>query len=285
MSEKQAPYMYSNNGLNIEKQRLDLLNQFHTPFSVDLMLPWLKGRQSVLEIGCGSGQLAAALAERLDDSVRLVATDGVTEQVDQASIRLSAFSHAAAHKIDFINDIDSLLELGPFDAIYCRWVLCHVPVDQQQAALKALISLLKPGGVFVMEDCDNRPLCFSTTNPEKQVLADKATQGFVDFYEPIAQSKSLNLQRDAQSQVDLLNTAGAGLGEAAHVGSYQVALDSTQAKNMVYYGKISSGAAYESMTGKSPQPYIDLYEQCAQDADIGGLFLMQHVSVFKRDLS
>ena len=136
-----------------------------------------------------------------------------------------------------------------------------------------------------MEDCDNRPLCFSTTKPEKQALADKATQGFVDFYQPIARSKSLNLQRDAHSQIDMLNQAGDGLGEAVNVGSYQVPLDSEDSKNRVYYGKISSGATYESMIGKSPQPFIDLYEQCAQDADISGLFLMQHVSVFKRKQS
>ncbi len=285
MPETQAPYMYSNDSLDIEKQRLDLLNQFHTPFSVDLMLPWLKGRQSVLEIGCGSGQLAAAIAAHLDDSVQLIATDAVAEQVAQASIRLQPFQQATAHQVDFIRDHQKLSALGPFDAIYCRWVLCHVPMDQQQAALKALISLLKPGGVFVMEDCDNRPLCFSTTKPEKQALADKATQGFVDFYQPIARSKSLNLQSDAQSQIDMLNQAGDGLGEAVNVGSYQVPLDSEDSKNMVYYGKISSGATYESMTGKSPQPFIDLYEQCAQDADISGLFLMQHVSVYKRKQS
>ena len=282
MLEKQAPYMYNNQSLDIEKQRLDLLNEFHTPFSVDLLLPWLKKRQLILEIGCGSGQLAAALAKRLDDSSHLIATDAVAEQVLHARNRLQPFDRASAYRIDFIHDLHALSAMGSFDAIYCRWVLCHVPVVQQQSALKGLISLLKPGGVFVMEDCDNRPLCFLSNNPEKQALADKYTQGFYDFYDPIEQSKGLNLQRDAQSQVTLLNRAGAGLGEAENVGSYQVALDSKSSKRMVYYGKISSSAAYEEITGKSAQPFVDLYHQCVEDSEIRGLFLKQHVSVFKR---
>src|SRR5436309_1748183 len=64
-----------------------------------VVLPWaLQGRElhgDVLEIGCGSGAMAAAMLDRAP-TIRVTATDFDTSMVDAATARLSGFGDRAS---------------------------------------------------------------------------------------------------------------------------------------------------------------------------------------------
>jgi 2-polyprenyl-3-methyl-5-hydroxy-6-metoxy-1,4-benzoquinol methylase len=283
-------YMYADTSDMTEKQRLQALNDSHTPETMTLLAPLLAGCNNILEIGCGSGQLATRVAAAMDDDATLLATDREAAQVADTNAALSGCDRASAQKIDFMAEMEALsryvADHGRFNLIYCRWVICHVPEKQQQAVLRSLFLLLAPGGTFVMDDCDNRDVRFTSSNPEKTALVKKATEQFTQFYDPIAMRNGLNLKRDAASAVSLLNAAGTSenMMHARLIGSYQVALDTPQRKAMVRRGKESSAKAFEDITGKSAEPFMATYRACEEDPEISGGFLGQHVTAITRKM-
>jgi SAM-dependent methyltransferase len=83
----------------------------------------------LLEVGCGSGELALALAERGWDLVA----------VDPEAPEGPIFRRVA---------LDELDEEGPFDAVLARRSLHHI--HDLDAALEKIASLLAPGGPLVV---------------------------------------------------------------------------------------------------------------------------------------
>ncbi len=109
----------------------------------------LSSGSSVLEIGCGSGGYAVALAKRLGCRI-------VGFEIDPAGVKtaialaekdnighLAEFSqHDASKALPYTNQ--------SFDAVYSTDVLCHVP--DRKKVLANTHDLLKPGGRFVFSD-------------------------------------------------------------------------------------------------------------------------------------
>jgi 2-polyprenyl-3-methyl-5-hydroxy-6-metoxy-1,4-benzoquinol methylase len=93
----------------------------------------------VLELGCGTGWLSGALAERC--GARVTGVDLSDEAVEQAR---RAFPHLEFHAGDAL----TLGLEGPFDAIVSADVLAHIP--NQQAVIDLMARLLRPGGTFVL---------------------------------------------------------------------------------------------------------------------------------------
>lgn len=104
---------------------------------------------SVLEVGCGSGELARSLSA---GGWRVTAVD--PEAPDGGP-----FVRAAVEELD-------VAEHGPFDAAVAVLSLHHA--GELGAVLDKVRSLLKPGGVFVVDEF------------RKEHLADRATAAF--FY-------------------------------------------------------------------------------------------------------
>jgi SAM-dependent methyltransferase len=120
-------------------------------FAGRVVLPWaLQGRAlhgDVLEVGCGSGAMAAEILRRYP-GVRLGATDYDQSMVNAASQRLAPFGpraevrQADATSLPFAD--------ASFDAALSFIMLHHV-VDWEQA-LAELARVLRPGGVLVGYD-------------------------------------------------------------------------------------------------------------------------------------
>jgi ubiquinone/menaquinone biosynthesis C-methylase UbiE len=114
-------------------------------------LPWaLQGhelRGEVVEIGCGSGAMAAGVLRRFPD-VRLTATDFDQSMVDAATRRLAPFKtraevrHADATSLPFPD--------ASFDAALSFIMLHHVV--EWEHALAELVRVLRPGGVLLGYD-------------------------------------------------------------------------------------------------------------------------------------
>jgi|SRR5579862_1017859 len=133
--------------------RLDLLDRIFGPGSHDLLrtaglLPGMR----IAEIGCGTGQTAMWIAERVCPGGSVTAVDASGEQLrvveknaEKAGIGNLSFHEAKAY--------DLRLPAESFDMVYSRFLCCHL--DDPLRALREMKSILKPGGVLVCEDHDD----------------------------------------------------------------------------------------------------------------------------------
>jgi SAM-dependent methyltransferase len=128
------------------------------------------------EIGAGGPSVPRGLAARVGATGRVLATDLdvsllrdlATPGPDGAG-RIEVRRHDIAH--DPVPD-------EQFDVVHARLVLVHVP--QREAALRAMVSALRPGGWLLVEDADPalQPLlCLDERGPEQQ-LANRLRRGF-----------------------------------------------------------------------------------------------------------
>jgi ubiquinone/menaquinone biosynthesis C-methylase UbiE len=102
-----------------------------------------------LEVGGGSGAVAAWMAERVGPSGQVLVTDVDPRFMERSGRRWPANLEVRRHDIG----TDTLPERA-FDLVHARLVLGHVP--QRQEALKRLVASLKPRGSLVIEEFDGR---------------------------------------------------------------------------------------------------------------------------------
>jgi SAM-dependent methyltransferase len=128
--------------------------------------------RSVLEIGCGTGGLAARIQTELP-AAEVIATDQSERMVELTAARGVRSQIAEATDLPFPD--------GCVDAVVAAWMLYHVPdVD---AVLAEVRRVLRPGGVFVAVTNGDRHLAdlltaagggplitgFSSENGERQL--------------------------------------------------------------------------------------------------------------------
>jgi trans-aconitate 2-methyltransferase len=116
----------------------------------------LRGGETVLDAGCGSGRVTEALVERLPDG-RVVAFDGSPSMIDRARERLGRFGD----RVTFVvGDLLEPLDVEPVDAIFStatfHWVSDH---DRLFANLAATT---RPGGRLVAQCGGHRNLATVT---------------------------------------------------------------------------------------------------------------------------
>ena len=114
-------------------------------FTGSEVLPWsLQGFEphgDILEIGAGSGAMAAELLARYDDPT-ITVTDFDQEMVDAASVRLAPFGDRVT-----VRQADATALPFPdesFDAAL-SWVMLHHTVEWEKA-LAECVRVLRPGG-------------------------------------------------------------------------------------------------------------------------------------------
>ncbi|MDN5758561.1 MAG: methyltransferase domain-containing protein [Tomitella sp.] len=122
-------------------------------FAGRVVLPWALDGHSlsgeVLEIGGGSGAMAAGLACRFPD-VTITMTDVDAAMVAAARIKLALVANVTAE----VADVTSLpFAAGRFDAVVSNLMLHHV-VEWREALAEAL-RVLQPGGALLGYDLTN----------------------------------------------------------------------------------------------------------------------------------
>lgn len=102
------------------------------------------------DIGCGTGQVAMAMAERAGGG-RVVGVDRAELLVEEA--RRAAAAHGLGNVGFAAGDATAPpLQAGEFDLVYARCVLSHLADPLR--ALRAMARLARPGGRVVVEDID-----------------------------------------------------------------------------------------------------------------------------------
>ncbi len=107
-----------------------------------------------LEVGCGNGSIARALAERVAPTGHVVASDIDLRYVEDLRLPCLEVRH-----IDVLQDV---IEDGDYDLVVARALLHHLTPAAK--ALERLVRALKPGGVLLSIEPDMLPC--TATEPE-----------------------------------------------------------------------------------------------------------------------
>jgi SAM-dependent methyltransferase len=150
MGGHEEHYILATGGRDTE--RLRLLHEVYGPGTEAVFhRAGLCEGMRVVEVGCGSGNIACWVAEKVGPSGSVVGIDNSPGQIEQARQQAQA---RGLRNIDFhVADAYSpRLPEGAFDLAYCRLVLMHLthPAD----ALRAMRLLVRPGGRVVCEEMD-----------------------------------------------------------------------------------------------------------------------------------
>jgi ubiquinone/menaquinone biosynthesis C-methylase UbiE len=145
-----SPYIFDNAAEAETAERfasLDALYNFRTFRFLETAGIWPGWH--CLEVGGGSGSVAAWMADRVGPSGYVLVTDTDPRFMEGSAYRRPAHMELRRHDIG----TDPLPEQA-FDLIHARLVLMHVP--QRREALARLVAALKPRGWLVVEDFDCR---------------------------------------------------------------------------------------------------------------------------------
>ena len=109
---------------------------------------------SCLDAGCGPGETMRLLAERAGAQGRVLGVDAdpAIGALAVTMLHDRGYGHCAFHAHDLT--ADAAVPGGPFDLVYARLVLFHLP--QRVAVLARLWDAVAPGGRLIVQDYDLR---------------------------------------------------------------------------------------------------------------------------------
>lgn len=146
----------------------------------------LKPKQTVLEIGCGNGQLWSKNAYRLPEGLHIVLTDRSEGMLEQTGKNLSPFAELFQEKNISVTyqcmDANELqLMKGSFDVIIANHMLYHV--EKREECLQEIANALKNAGTFFCSTVGEGHMremhdIVSEFDPRIEMPFDKITVGF-----------------------------------------------------------------------------------------------------------
>ena len=127
---------------------------------------------SVLDLGCGTGVAARAIARRPGFSGRVTGIDRSGHLVGAAA-RLAG-DEGLGGKAEFRAGDSHTLELrdSAFDAVVAHTLFSHL--DDPRSVLREIVRVVKPGGKVGIFDGDYASLTFAADDPEEGKASDEA---------------------------------------------------------------------------------------------------------------
>jgi SAM-dependent methyltransferase len=162
-------------------RRLLVLHNIYGPAGRRLLLKaGLKPGMNVADFGCGVGAVTRMLAETVGPYGSVTGIDASAAQIEQAAgiCKAAGLSNVVLRTADACS---TGLPRNSFDLVYCRFLLLHLP--DPAACLREMRSVLKPGGVLVVEDGD---LASATSVPPT------ALNAFADLFTRLGSTRGLN---------------------------------------------------------------------------------------------
>jgi 2-polyprenyl-3-methyl-5-hydroxy-6-metoxy-1,4-benzoquinol methylase len=130
--------------------------------SAAYLLPHLRSRQRLLDVGCGPGTLTIDLA-RVVSPGEVIGLDVVESVIDEASALAAAcpVDNVSFRAADFR---DAGLRPASFDVVHAHQVLQHL--QDPVGAFVLMASLVRPGGIVAARDADYSAFTWSPANPD-----------------------------------------------------------------------------------------------------------------------
>ena len=192
-----------------EQRRLSTLNDILNVGSLREL--GLRGGESILDLGCGLGQLTRAMAKAAGVTGRVVGIDRSEEQLERArqlaaepvdaSVGDPGRGSPAAIEFRQGDVLDLRLgdhEWGTFDVAHTRFLLEHLP--DPLTVVRSMVRAVKPGGRIVLEDDDHEILRLWPEPPG----FDRVWGAYIDSYRRAGNDPSIG-----KRLVELLHQAGA----------------------------------------------------------------------------
>lgn len=134
---------------------------------VNAIMTFMKDGLDVLDVGCGNGITAIAIAEKFN--LKLKALDYAEQMVVHGRSLAAQAKIKGSLEFD-TGDVRCLpADLGSFDVIYSERVLINLDNwEEQQRAIHTIGKRLKPGGVYVM--CENSMEGLESINSLRQAV-------------------------------------------------------------------------------------------------------------------
>jgi len=132
-------------------QRLIITGQLFNPFTRQVLTEaGITTGMSVLDVGCGPGNVSMLAAEMVGKTGRVLGIDANEQVLQIAQARAQA---AGLKHISFLaQDLLHLTIEQKYDAIIGRFILMHLP--EPAAILRHLIGHLRPGGIVAFQELD-----------------------------------------------------------------------------------------------------------------------------------
>jgi SAM-dependent methyltransferase len=273
-------YMYGSASLDIETARLIRLNKLHNPHTMKNLAPFISGRKKILEIGCGTGLLAAEVLAIAEKDVEFVAVDKDPYQVNTIKKNLSEHKNATIMELDLTGDIAALNDIAPFDLIYCRWVLVHFPEETRINILKTLLSLLAPKGIFICDECDNRTVTYRSIGSSTSDY-NLATKMWGEISIALMKEYGTDYRLSPEKLSKQIMAAADNNGSVKLLGTYQIVFTSQRDKMLISDGFRSSAAAILASMGKDVEEVVKPFDDCAKDNMIEVDFLTENVIAYE----
>lgn len=272
-------YMYSSAAEEVEARRLASLNQLHNPHTLRYLSPLLSGRAKILELGCGSGQLAADLLEKAESTAYYLGVDRDPAQVHHSKELLQQYPNAEISQLDLLTELEKLKGKAPFDLIYCRWLLVHLPCTMRLEVIKNILKLLSKNGIFLVDECDNRDVRFKPIGSNSIPIApyEQATKLWSEISLGLMQLLKNDLELAPEKIKHDFASASEGKGEIKIEGQYQVVLRGRDQKRLITDGYRSSASLVSKACTKAFAELVAPFDACVDDDQIEIEFLTQNV--------
>ncbi len=131
-------------------RRMDKISRGQVKRVKEMVIPEVPEGAQVLEIGCGTGELAEMLIAR---GATVTGFDSSREMLDVARNRIAA--KGLEDKLDIqqmgVEAMDGL-QASSFDAVVSTLVLTELSDNERRFALKHSSRVLRPGGVIIIAD-------------------------------------------------------------------------------------------------------------------------------------
>lgn len=112
--------------------------------------------ERVLDIGCGTGSLAVALARACPD-IAYLGLDPDAGAIQRARAKTARHGIAARFHQGFFDPDEAYFDAGPADAVTCSLVLHQVPMAEKRRIVTGMHRSLRPGGRVVITDYGRQP--------------------------------------------------------------------------------------------------------------------------------
>ncbi|KJV81266.1 methyltransferase domain protein [Rickettsia hoogstraalii str. RCCE3] len=152
------------------EERLNILNQSMNESSCNFLSKMgLKSGMKVLELGCGTGQMAIFLAQQV------MPLGTVDNSVQQIEIAQKSAQEAGVNNIEFhvisANDINSLGLNNTIDLVFARFLFAHL--IERQSVLNTVKNVLKleTGVIVLQEPISSQKFCYPESPALNQLTA------------------------------------------------------------------------------------------------------------------
>jgi ubiquinone/menaquinone biosynthesis C-methylase UbiE len=177
-----------------ELDRLSMQAQIFDPFTRQLFCEaGLGSGMRVLDVGCGSGDVAFLAAELIGPTGSVIGVDRTPAAIARAGSRAES---KGISNVRFVEGDPTLMKFDqPFDAVVGRLILMYYPDPAD--ALQKLLSYLRPGGIVAFQEIDASGCKSHPASPTHDRCVDWITR---TFHLTGAQTKTgLELHRIFQS--------------------------------------------------------------------------------------